>query len=212
MVRVLIADDHQMFIDGIRSLLAGQDEIDIVAQAKNGKEILEQLAQHAVDIILMDVSMPEMNGIEATRIIRKNHPATQVLMLTMHEGISFIQQVMEAGAAGYILKNTNKQELIRAIGTIAQGGTYFDLQVTQTIMKHMQEKAAGLAPAVQQLSKREQDILRLITQEYTTAEIAESLGIGYQTVETHRKNLLRKLNVRNTAGLVRYALQNGLAD
>ena len=211
MLRLMIADDHQMFIDGIRSLLAGEPEIEVVAQALNGYEILTQLAEQPADIVLMDITMPQMSGIEATRIIRQKYPHIHILMLTMHEGISFIREVMEAGASGYILKNTDKKELMRAIGTVAAGGKYFGMQVTAALVQHMQQQAAEPADSPPQLSAREREILLLITREYTTAEIAEALSIGTQTVETHRKNLLRKLNARNIAGLVRYALENGLA-
>lgn len=209
MVRIMIADDHQMLIDGITSLLADQSDIQIIGQAHNGQELLDLMKTTLPDVVLMDINMPEMDGIEATRIIRETYPDVRVLMLTMHDGADFITNVLEKGASGYILKNTGKKELIRAIGTLAQGGTYFGMQVSATLMKHLQQKANNPEKPVS-LSTRETQILQLICAEHTTAEIAAQLGIGIHTVETYRKNLLHKLKARNIAGLVRYAMNVGL--
>ena len=211
MIRVLIADDHQMFIDGIKSLLVNNKRIQIIGEAHNGFEVTEFVGKQAVDLILLDMSMPVMDGMEAMKIVKQKFPDLKIIMLTMFNTRDQIEKLLRAGADGYVLKNTGKEELVLAIETVMKGESFFSKEVTEQIMAGMQKKKlANRNAAIVELTEREKDVLKLIVKEHTTQEIAEKLFISTNTVETHRKNLVSKLNVRNVAGLVKYALQNGL--
>jgi DNA-binding NarL/FixJ family response regulator len=171
------------------------------------------MGKNEPDLILMDVNMAGMDGIEATKQVRKNYPAVKVLMLTMFNTRDYIEKVLKAGAQGYILKNTGKEELNHAIEKVMNGESYFSKEVTERIMEGLQgKKTSAYDPMMVELTEREKDVLKLIAKELTTQEIADQLFISFNTVETHRKNLISKLNVRNIAGLVKYAVQQGLAD
>ena len=212
MINVVIADDHQMFIDGIESLLVDKDNIHIAGHALNGKEVLSLLDVMPVDLVLMDINMPVMDGIEATIRIRAEHPGVRVLILSMHNDRDMITRILEAGASGYILKNTGKDELLTAINHVDQGENYFSAAVTQTMMRSMMPGSRDAAPQEPDIpiTRRERDVLCGIVNELTTAEIADDLNISKNTVESHRKNLLSKIGVRNSVGLVRWALENGI--
>ncbi len=215
-IRLLIADDHQMLLDGIRALLRDAEDITVVGEASNGADVLSVVSQQPVDVILMDINMPVMNGIETTALIAKQFPSIKVIALTMHSERSFIARILKAGAAGYVLKNTGKQELLAAIHKVASGETYFSNEVASVMMEQYMPQSSsrrpGSEPSIHELTKREVEILRLIAQEMTNNEIAERLFISTYTVETHRKNLIRKIGVKNTAGLVKFALQQGIAE
>jgi DNA-binding NarL/FixJ family response regulator len=213
MIKIIIADDHQMFIDGIKSLLKLDKKMTIVGEANNGQVVLDILEKTKTDIILMDVNMLVMDGIEATKQVRQKYPDVKILMLTMFNTRDYIEKVLRAGAHGYILKNTGKEELHEAIETVIRGESYFSKEVTERIMEGLQKKkATENNPMMVELTEREKDVLKLISEELTTQEIADKLFISHHTVETHRKNLISKLNVRNTAGLVKYAVHQGLVD
>ena len=213
MIKIIIADDHQLFIDGIKSLVKTMKNMEIVAEVNNGKELLEVLEKTTCNIVLMDINMPEMDGIEATKLVKTKHPLLKILMLTMFSSRDYIEKLLRAGADGYILKNTGKAELQEAIETLMNGESYFSKEVTERIMEGLQKKKnMEKSTYLVELTEREIDVLKLIVQEFTTAEIAEKLFISTHTVETHRKNLISKLNVRNIAGLVKYAMQNGLVE
>jgi two-component system nitrate/nitrite response regulator NarL len=209
MIKVIIADDHQMFIDGLKSLLQNEKAIKVIGEATNGEEVLEVVKRCKPDIVLLDISMPVMDGIQTTRRLHSDFPNVKVLMLTMHNKLEYISNLMESGAAGYILKNTGKKELIEAIQTIVAGGNYYSSEVTETIMKSLHKSKEENKEEVH-LTNRERDVLLLVAQEYSTKQIADKLFISQNTVETHRKNLMSKLKVRNVAGLVKCALQLGL--
>ena len=210
MINVFIADDHQVVIDGLKAILSGEDDIQVGGDALNGKDLLSLLRQsdNAQPIVLLDINMPGLDGIETTREIRQKHPNVRILILSMYNKPAFIQGLIEAGVAGYILKNTGRSELLKAIRTVAEGEEYFSSEVTKTIMNSFKVNSSPAA----QLTKREIEILRLVSKAFSTAEIADKLFISTYTVDTHRKNLLSKLNLKNTAGLVNYAIQNGLTD
>jgi DNA-binding NarL/FixJ family response regulator len=213
MIQLIIADDHQMFIDGLRSLLKPQKNISISGEAHNGDEVLQLLEKNTpADIILMDVNMAGLNGIEATKIVRHRYPEIKILTLTMFNTRDYIEKVLKAGAHGYILKNTGKEELNEAIEKVMKGESFFSREVTERIMEGLQgKKRMEEDPMMVELTEREKDVLKLIVEEYTTQEIADKHFISFHTVETHRKNLISKLNVKNIAGLVKYAMQRGLA-
>jgi len=209
MIKVIIADDHHIFLDGLQSLLKEEEDIEVVGEALNGEQALDLLEKHEVDVALLDVRMPKMDGLEATKVIVKKYPKVKILALTMHKGKDSITGLLEAGAMGYVLKNTRAEELVKAIKTVHAGATFYSDEVTKTVMaSYRQRKAAEESPV--QLTSREKEVLRLIVNERTTQEIANELHISPHTVDTHRKNLLSKLNLHNTAGLVRYALENGI--
>jgi DNA-binding NarL/FixJ family response regulator len=210
MIHVLIADDHQIIRDGIKSLLKELKDIRIVAEAGSGLEVQEQVQLQPVDVVLMDINMPH-SGIDTTRFLHEHYPGVKVLALTMHDEAEYISNILEAGASGYILKKTDKQELITAIRTIAEGGTYLSSEVSGILVKRMSQKPVR-SPYETPLTKRETEILVLIANQYTNQKIAEKLFVSTRTVDTHRRNLLQKLGVKNTAGLVRYAMEKGLVS
>lgn len=207
MNRLLIADDHKLFRDGVVSLLETHPGLEIACQAANGKEALRFLETATVDLALLDVSMPEMDGITLATAIRERFPQTKVLMLTMHNNPETIQSVIKAGAQGYLLKDSSKQELILGIETVLEGNTYFANQVKDTLIAGFRSEKVITEI---RLTTREKDILQLICQEMTTQEIADALFISSHTVESHRKNLIAKTGVKSSVGLVKFAIENGL--
>lgn len=213
MIKVLIADDHTMFVDGLESILSGESEIDVVDKCYDGPSIFTKLDEIEVDVLLLDINLPGMSGLEVCKKLTATHPSVHVLALTMHNTESFVTEILKNGAMGYILKNTGKAELLRAISKVASGQSYFSEEVTQTIMKSLVAQRQGgskqsAGPPI--VSRREREVLQLIVREFTTPEIAEELHISLKTVESHRRSLLTKLNVRNSAGLVRVAFEHDL--
>lgn len=211
MIKLIIADDHQMFIDGIKSLLAGNNKYQIAGEAHNGLQALKIIAGTQIDLVLLDVNMPEMDGLATLKEIKAKHSGVKVIMLTMFNSPDYIQKLLKAGADGYILKNTGKEELTEGIETVMSGKAFFSREVTETMMSSLQGKKKT-TPGLVELTAREIDVLKLIVKECTTHEIADALFISVNTVETHRKNLISKLGVKNIAGLVKFALQNGYAE
>jgi DNA-binding NarL/FixJ family response regulator len=211
MIEILIADDHKVFRDGIISILEDVEDITVIGEANDGREVLERLEEVQPDVILMDITMGNTNGIEATELVKNKYPHIKVLVLSMHEEIGYIVKMLEVGASGYLLKDAGQEEMIRAIRTVAEGNTYYSQKVSSAIIQRLTnpESAKKEKPGVP-LTKREIEILQLISEEYSNPEIAEKLFISIRTVDTHRRNLLEKLGAKNTAGLVRYALKHGL--
>lgn len=213
MIKIIIADDHQLFIEGIHSLINSMENMEIIHEVNNGQQLIEYLENTKCDLVLMDINMPIIDGIEATKIIKKLYPEIKILMLTMFSSRDYIEKLLRVGADGYLLKNTDASELKEAIESLMRGESYFSKEVTERIMEGLQKKKHDEKNKhLIELTEREIDVLKLIVQEFTTAEIAEKLFISPHTVETHRKNLISKLNVRNIAGLVKYAIENGIAD
>ncbi|MEM9674500.1 MAG: response regulator transcription factor [Bacteroidota bacterium] len=216
-IDIIIVDDHQMIREGIQASLSDTPDIRIVGEAGTGSEALEKLAAHpSVKVVVMDISLGDgQDSIDITQKLLKQFPQIQVLVLTMHDEEAHITTMLQAGATGYLLKDTGMDELVTAIRTVSSGDTYFCKRVADTMMeKFMQKKKSvkvGGIP-VEQLTKREREILQLIAEEFTNQEIAEKLFISPRTVDTHRRNLILKLNVKNTAGLVRYAIKQNLID
>lgn len=210
-INLLIADDHTMFLQGIMSLLEKEPNIGVVDTAINGIEALEIIKKGNIDFIILDISMPEMDGIELSKILKKEYPDVKILIVSTHSNVMMISRLIRIGVNGYLLKNAEKAELLKAINTIALGENYFAEELEE---KHLSNssKIEKQVSNLTELSSREKEILILIAHEYNTAEIAEKTFISLNTVNTHRRNLLSKLNAKNTAGLVKYAVENGLVD
>lgn len=215
MIKLLVADDHTMFVDGIESILKAEDDLLVSGKCYDGPSVLQFVKNHPTDIVLLDVNLPGMNGLEVCKTLASEHPDVKVLAISMFNEESFVTEILNHGAKGYILKNTGRDELLKAIRTVYEGKSYFSKEVTETIMKGLmnQRKASTRTNSfIPKLSRREKEVLKLIAQEFTTQEIADKLFISLKTVESHRSSLLSKLNARNSAGLVRIAMENSLLD
>ena len=206
--QILLVDDHQIVIDGIRALLATEKNVEIKGEAHNGAEALEMLHLLKVDIALMDLDMPTMGGLEATKLIRAKFPEVKIIVLTMHDEKAMVQSMIDAGADGYLLKNSPKAELLRAISAVSGGESYFPAEVKSILLQADFEHARKGKLA--DLTDREMEILKCIAEGHSNKEIGERLFISHRTVDTHRTNLMQKLDVHNIAGLVRIAITNGL--
>ena len=199
MIKILIADDHAIIRDGLKAMLDDHTDIEIVGTADDGNKVLEFLQTREVDIVLMDISMPGLNGIEATKIISINFPEIKVIALTIHEQHEYIRHMIKAGVKGYVLKDAEKEELVQAIITVSKGKKYYSEKVMDKLT------SSGAGEETNLLTDREKQILKLIAEEMTNPEIAEKLFLSVRTVDTHRRNLIQKLGVKNTAGLVKQA-------
>lgn len=206
-IEVVIVDDHQVVLDGFIARLKQEPEIRVVGCASNGLEAIDVVKELNPGVVLMDVSMPLMNGIDATRLIKEEMPEVKVLMLTMHDNREYIMKVMQAGAVGYMLKEICATRMVQAIKTVYQGSTYFCESVTQTLFSQ------EVIPAAQKpnpLSRREEAVLKLVAQGNSSKKIAALLNISFRTVETHRQNIKHKLDLHSTAELAKYAVEHGL--
>lgn len=214
MLRILIVDDHAMFIDGIRSLLRKEKDLLVVAEANSGEEALSILEKTEVDLVVTDISMPGMSGTELAKKIKEKDPELKVLVLTMYNDREIINEILLTEAEGYILKNTGKQELLKAIDRIVNGGTYYSNEVMEIILDNIKRDHVKTPEEekVKELTQRELEILQLICEEYSTADIAEELFISPRTVETHRKHILQKTQAKTIVGLIKFALANKLVD
>ena len=208
-VKILLVDDHQMFLDGLRTMLSKEKDLQIVAEAKNGKEALDKLASNEVDLVITDINMPVMSGTELTKQLKKDYSNIKVLVLTMYNDREIIHEIVMTEAEGYILKNSNKKELLNAISRIIDHGTYYSNEVI-SIMTENYVVREKIRDRTQELSEREKEIISLICQEFTSAEIADKLFLSPLTVETHRKNILRKTNSKTIVGLIKFAIENKL--
>lgn len=209
MLHLIIADDHQIVLDGLKTLLSQVDDFKVLDTFTNGAEAVQYCQQYTVDVALLDISMPIMDGITACEAITRL-TNSQVIALTNHQELAFIYKMLHAGAKGYVLKTTDKETLVNSVRTVAQNENFFCNDVRNLLINLDSFHATDMQKEIPSLSKREKEILKLIIKEYTTKEIASQLFIGQSTVETHRKNLLRKLRVKNTAGLVRLAYETNV--
>lgn len=213
-IKIAIVDDQVLFLKGLRLLINTFSDIEILFEANNGEELLQSLRQQQPDVILCDLRMPVMDGLEATEHVRAQYPEVKIILLTMYDDERLINQVMKKGAHGYLLKNEEPQALKKAIQTVVEKGFYFNDYVSKALLNGLQKNQAHTRPWEDslhiQLSKRELEVLHLICQEHTSAEIAAKLFISTRTVENHRKSLLAKTDVKNTAGLVIFAIRNNI--
>jgi DNA-binding NarL/FixJ family response regulator len=207
-IKLHIVDDHQMMIDGLRALLGDEPAFKIIGESNNGRVALAKIEQEQPDVLLTDISMPEMNGLELTQAVKDKFPNIKVIALSMFGERNTISEMLQAGISGYIVKNTGKQELIQAINKVAQGGMFFSDEVSAEMMKVI--SAPPVKEEVITLTPREIEIVKLIAKEYSNLQIAEALFISERTVETHRKNIFRKTNTKSVVGLIKYAIEKKL--
>jgi two-component system response regulator NreC len=211
-IRVLVADDHTIVRDGICALLSLAADIEIVGEAANGREAVEKVKELSPDVVLMDISMPIMGGLEATRRIRKEFPQTKVLALTQYADKEYVFPVIEAGASGFISKMAASSELTVGIRSVWRGESFLSPSVAKLLVEEYQQGAdlRGKRDPYEQLTERERDVLKLVAEGYTTQEIAKMLVISPKTVEGHKTSLMEKLDIHNRIDLVKYAVRKGI--
>jgi DNA-binding NarL/FixJ family response regulator len=213
-IKIILADDHRIFRKGLKSLLSERENIEILAEADNGAEALEKSTKYRPKIVIMDIGMQKMDGIEATRQIRERLPDTEVVILSMHAKKAYIDQVLKAGAKGYVLKDSDEENLIAAINTVHNGGYYLDSPVAdQVLSDYFRGKSKReIKEQSDPLSEREKEVLRLLAEGHSNQEVADILCISRKTVENHRANIVRKTGVQGQVGLTKYAARIGLID
>lgn len=214
-INVLIIDDHELMIQGLRSLLEDEESISSINGASTLEEALALIGSKPIDVILMDINMPEISGIEATRIVKKSYPKIKIIALTMHDDISIITKMFKAGASGYILKRTKMTEVVEAIKTVFHNDKFLSANTQDIVMKNFLNPAEILQPEDEKspvLSKRELEVLKLIAKEYSNQEIGNKLFISERTVEAHRRNIFIKTKTKSVVGLIKYAIQNDLIN
>jgi two-component system nitrate/nitrite response regulator NarL len=210
-IRLLLADDHPVVRKGIRSCLDDLD-LEIVGEAVDGQEAIAKVKELLPDIVLMDIDMPKVNGLEATRLLRKENPGVRVLILSVHSNKQYVLQIIQSGAQGYVLKDAAPAELIRAIEAVYSGEPFFSPDVSQMVLsQYMAEAGRDDEEGSGRLTSREREVLAMIAEGQSNKEMANKLGVGVRTVETHRERVMDKLNIRTVAGLTKYAISNGIA-
>lgn len=211
--RILLADDHALVRQGMKSLLAEIADFEVVGEARNGREALKLIRELAPEVALMDISMPELNGLDATANAMRSQPQLKVIIISMHATEAYVLEALRAGAAGYLLKDADAGELERAIRAVARGERYLTPAVSQHVIERFMRAERGEpAAAAEALSPRQREVLQLIAEGKSTRQIAERLHLSVKTVETHRAQLMQRLEIFDVAGLTRYALRIGLAD
>lgn len=207
-IRVILTEDHIILRQGLRLLLDEDETIEVVGEASNGVELLDLLQHTPADVVLMDVNMPEMNGFEATELVVKKYPDIKVIALSMLNNLPFVQKILQCGASGYLLKTTGKEELRSAIKLVANGTNYICSELSIGMISNASEGPVPYREERAGLSKREIEVLSLIAEGFTNAEIAEKLFTSKRTIETHRQNILEKTGAKNTANLIKFAIVN----
>lgn len=210
MIRLLLADDHQILLDGIRAILESDEELNVIGTASNGVEVLRFLEKEKVDVLLLDLQMPEMDGIETIEHVHAKYPAIKILMLTTTDEGSIITNIFKKGAIGYLLKNSSQDVLIQGIKDAYAGKKVLSPHLTAKMIESLSEKAPTPAGGIPPITNRELDVLRLIAKEYTTQQIADELFVSTNTVATHKRNLFVKMDVKNSVGMIRKAVDWGL--
>ncbi len=207
-IKVSLVDDHRLVVDGLASLLARENDIEVIAKAFTGKQLLASLKKEKPHVVLIDINLPDLDGITLSKKIKNYDPEVQIIALTMHKVRKFVFTMVEIGVTGFILKNADNNELVNAVRTVASGSKYYSPEVKDLFFESQENKnSERLQP---RLTEREKEIVEMIAEEYTTHEIAEQLFLTPDTVETHRKNIIQKLNVRNTAGMIKVAIEQNL--
>jgi DNA-binding NarL/FixJ family response regulator len=210
MIRVLIADDHAILRDGIRSILESQEDIVVVGEASDGAEAVEFVSNLQPDLVLMDISMPKTNGLEATRLIKERFPQVKVLILTQHDNREYIAPALGAGASGYVLKRSGRREMLNALRQVYEQGTFLTSNITQEVFQEYVPASRNGKEEEHHLTERERQVLQFVVEGKSNKEVAMELGISPKTVSVHRTNIMSKLDVQNTVELIRYATSNPL--
>jgi DNA-binding NarL/FixJ family response regulator len=214
--RIVLVDDHPIVRDGIKALLVGHEDYFLAGEAADGKELLDKLPDLSPDLVILDISLPRMSGIEITKILSEQHPEIKVLILSMHTGEDFIFNAIKAGAKGYLPKNTTRKELIDAINSLVAGDIYFNDAISNTILKSYIRKAqnneANGEDTANVLSPRESEILKMVAEGLTNQEISDKLFISIRTVESHKNHIMQKLKLRTTVDLVKFAIRKGIVE
>lgn len=211
-IKVIVADDHQVIIDGLESILRDSPGLEFAGGGLNGHQVIELVESRPVDIVLMDINMPEMDGLECTAYLNKHYPEVRVIALSMHDNPRLAKRMIKNGAFGFLLKNSSRDKIIDAINQVHQGKNYFDPNLMQTFFDVDEKKSSSSFSKKDLLTKRELEIIQLIYEEKTTGEIADQLSISTHTVESHRANVLLKLEIKSSIGLVKWAIQNEVID
>lgn len=209
-IRIIIADDHQLFREGLANLLAESQDIEILAQAENGKEAIAKVRELKPDVIIMDIGMPVLDGVEATRKLLQELPGSRVIALSMHADKQYIKGMFEAGAAGYLFKNCAYNELIIAIRTVYSGKKYLSDRITEIMIQDYLGREEAIPVGDSELTEREAEILKLIAEGISTNDISERLFVSIKTIGTHKQHILEKLNLKTTTDLVKYAIKKGI--
>ncbi len=210
-LRIFLADDHMVVREGLKTLINAQPDMEVVGEAENGREAVKGAVALAPDVVVMDISMPQMNGIEATERLRKDCPQIKIVALTINEDAGYLRQLLKAGASGYVLKRAVVQELVNAVRTCASGGSYIEPTLAgQLVSTYISRGSASGSKAQGELSDRETQVLRLVAWGCSNKEIGVQLNISVKTVETYKVRLMGKLNLRSRVDMVRYALRQGL--
>ncbi|KYG82110.1 LuxR family two component transcriptional regulator [Roseivirga ehrenbergii] len=211
-IKILVADDHQVIIDGLEAIISTTEHLEFIGGASNGKEVISKVKSQPVDLILMDINMPEMDGLECTAYLSKNYPNIRVIALSMHDNPRLAKRMIKNGAFGFLLKNSSKANILTAISEVMQGRNFFDPMLMSTFFDADNKKTSSSFSKKDLLTKREIQIIQLICQEKTTIEIADELSISTHTVESHRGNIMLKLELKNSVGLVKWAIQNEVIE
>jgi DNA-binding NarL/FixJ family response regulator len=212
-IRVLLADDHTILRDGIRALLEDQADMEVIGEAEDGQSTVKMAAQLQPDVVVMDIAMPLLNGLEATRQIQRDFPQVKVLILTMHENEEYIRQVLAAGALGYVLKDAAARDLLGAIRAVNRGEAVLSPAITRLVIEdYLRWGELRPQDATNGLTSREREVLQLIAEGYTNKEIAEILSLSIKTVQSHRTNLMAKLDLHDRGELIKYAIQKKIID
>ena len=209
---IVVADDHKIVREGIRKVLETREDFQVVGEASDGEEAFQMVLEKKPDVALMDIWMPRLSGIDATRRIGKRGLDTKVLVLSMHESRTYVEEVLRAGAAGYIVKNAAPQDLLNAIDAVCSGASYLSPTITQQVVDAIARPGDAVPSGVAALTDREREVLQLIAEGFSSKEIAGMLGVSLKTVDSHRSNLMEKLDIHKVSGLVRFAIRAGLVE
>jgi DNA-binding NarL/FixJ family response regulator len=212
-IKILLVDDHKILRDGIRSLVKGYPDMDVIGEAADGKTALRLVEELSPDVVIMDISMPDLNGIDATRRIIADHPKIKVIALSMHHDKQFVSEIFKAGASGYLLKDCAFDELEHAVRIVMDGKTYINSQIASLVIESLvNQPQPNSQKAFSLLTDREREVLQLISEGQSTKEIALKLSVSPKTIESHRRQVMGKLNIRNVAELTKYAIREGLTS
>ena len=212
-IRILLVDDHKIVRDGLRTLIEKEPGMEVVGEARNGREGLKLTRKLLPDVTIMDITMPDMNGIDATRSILEEHPEIKVIALSMHSDRRLVSGMLEAGASGYLLKDSAFEELARAVHAVMAHQTYLSPSITDIVIKRFIGKSTSVERSVfTDLTKREREVLQLLVEGMSTKEVASSLNVSVKTIETHRANIMDKLDIHSISELVKYAIREGLTS